>query len=209
MRFKSRGNERCSEVLNLLVVVCLEMCSVLVPLGARTQNAKNAQLRLIPETRVEKLAGVWVDGQYVGYVDQFKDHTTLELTPGKHSLVIRENGLKDMTRELDLAPGGALDLMVKMEEPEPEPLLNGETGDLKILVAPNSAAVFVDGKFEGPVVQFGGIARTLKVPAGKHVVKISQSGYKDYVTTVDVALGQRVTIENRLDPISGSAKNQQ
>ncbi|HUO36283.1 MAG TPA: PEGA domain-containing protein [Candidatus Acidoferrum sp.] len=185
-------------------IVCLLLFSAGL---AKAQEAKTAQLRLIPESRVERLAGVWVDGQYVGYVDEFKGHTTLELTPGKHSLVIRERGMKDMTRELNLAPGGELDLIVKMQDPEPEPLLTGETGELKILVAPDSAAVFVDGKFEGPVTEFGGIARTLKVAAGKHTVKISEEGYKDYVTTVDVPANQRVTIENRLDTTTGNTSN--
>ena len=191
-------------LLRRLALAGLAGLFALAALPANAQEAKTAQLRLIPETRVEKLAGVWVDGQYVGYVDQFKGRNTLTLAPGKHTLVIRENGLQDMTRELNLAPGGALDLTVKMEEPEAETPLTGETGELKIQVFPDSAAVFVDGRFEGPVVQFGGIARTLKVSAGKHVVKISQAGYKDFVTTVDVAPNQRVTIENRLDTVSGN-----
>ncbi|HTV60300.1 MAG TPA: PEGA domain-containing protein [Verrucomicrobiae bacterium] len=165
------------------------------------QQAETSELRLIPSSRVEKLAGVWVDGRYVGYVDEFKGHTTLSLTPGKHTLVIRELGMKETTRELDLASGGTLDFVVRMLEPEPVPEPAGETASLKINFAPDSAAVFVDGKFQGPVVQFGGIARTLKLPAGKHVVKISESGYKDFVTTVDLAPDQMLTIENRLDPV--------
>ena len=190
-----------------LGVLAMAAISALAPAGLGAQAAKDAELRLIPESRVERLAGVWVDGAYVGYVDEFKGRTTLSLTPGKHTLLIREKGMKDMSRDLDLAPGGALDLTVKMLEPEPEAGPAGETGDLKINVFPDSAAVFVDGRFEGPVVQFGGITRTLKLSAGKHDVKISQSGYQDYVTTVDIEANQQSTIENRLDPVAGSTKD--
>lgn len=172
----------------------------LAPAGLKAQG-ESAELRLIPSSRVEKLAGVWVDGRYVGYVDEFKARTTLSLTPGKHTLVIRELGMKETTRDLDLAPGGTLDFVVRMLEPEPVPEPSGDTSNLKINFAPDSAAVFVDGKFQGPVVQFGGVTRSLILPAGKHVVKISQSGYKDFVTTVDLAPGQMLTIENRLDPL--------
>lgn len=171
------------------------------------QAAKSAELRLIPETRVEKLAGVWVDGQYVGYVDQFKGRDTLTLAPGKHSLIVRESGMTDMTRELNLAPGGALDLMVKLPEPDPSSAIAGGPGELKIMIAPESAAVYVDGKFAGPAVQFGSVGRVLRLPEGKHEVRISQSGYKDYVTSVDISSSERQTIEWRLDPASGSAKN--
>jgi len=176
--------------------------SLLLLPGARGQAGAKAELRLIPETRVEKLAGVWVDGQYVGYVDQFKGHNTIALPPGKHSLVIRENGMKDMTRELDLAPGGEQDLMVKLDEPEEDAAPASGSGELKILVAPDSAAVFVDGHFEGPVVQFGGIARTLRLPPGKHEVKIVLAGYQDYVTSVEIAANARQTIEWRLEPVA-------
>lgn len=175
--------------------------------GSADAQGKQAELRLIPETRVEKLAGVWVDGQYVGYVDQFKGRGTLTLAPGKHSLVVRESGMADMTRDLNLAPGGALDLVVKLMEPDPETGVQSGPGELKVLVAPESAAVFVDGKFAGPAVQFGSLGRVLRLPEGKHEVRISQSEYKDYVTNVDIRSSERQTIEWRLEPRSGDGKD--
>lgn len=171
------------------------------------QSSKSAELRLIPETRVEKLAGVWVDGQYVGYVDQFKGHDTLTLASGKHSLIVRESGMTEMTRDLDLAPGGALDLVVKLMEPDAGSAIPAGPGELKVMVSPESAAVFVDGKFAGPAVQFGSVGRVLRLPEGKHEVKISQSGYKDYATTVDISSSERQTIEWRLDLASSNGKN--
>jgi hypothetical protein len=175
--------------------------------GAHGQGASKSELRLIPETRVEKLAGVWVDGQYVGYVDQFKGRDSLTLAPGKHSLVVRESGMEEMTRELNLAPGGALDLVVKLMEPDAASAIPGGPGELKVMVAPESAAVFVDGKFAGPAVQFGSVGRVLRLPEGKHEVRISQSGYKDYVTSVVISSSERQTIEWRLDPTGGAAKD--
>jgi hypothetical protein len=172
--------------------------------AAHAQGAGQSELRLIPETRVEKLAGVWVDGQYVGYVDQFKGHDTLTLAPGKHSLVVRESGMEGMTRELNLAPGGALDLVVKLMEPDPSTVIPEGPGELKVMVAPESAAVFVDGKFAGPAVQFGSVGRVLRLPEGKHEVRISQTGYKDYVTSVDISASERQTIEWRLDSTGGA-----
>lgn len=175
--------------------------------GSAVGQTKQAELRLIPETRVERMAGVWVDGQYVGYVDQFKGRDTLTLAPGKHLLVVRESGMEEMTRDLNLSAGGALDLMVKLMEPDPQTAIPGGPGELKVMVAPESAAVFVDGKFAGPAVQFGSIGRVLRLPVGKYEMKISQSGYKDYVTSVDISASERQTIEWRLEAASGSGKN--
>jgi hypothetical protein len=189
-----------------LGIIAWGMFSALVPVRLNAQEAR-AELRLIPETRVEKLAGVWVDGEYLGYVDQFKGRNTLGLVAGKHKMVIRVKGMKDMKRELNLAPGGALDLMVKLEEPEADLPPEGGSAALKIMVAPDSAAVFVDGVFEGPAVQFGGIGRTLRLAPGKHVVKITQSGYLDYVTNVELEANQRQTIENRLDPAPAGSQD--
>lgn len=188
------------------VVVAIGM-GVVCAAGAQAQGASKAELRLIPETRVERLAGVWVDGQYVGYVDQFKGRDTLTLASGKHSLIVRESGMEDMTRELNLAPGGALDLVVKLMEPDPQSVIPEGPGELKVIVAPESAAVYVDGKFAGPAVQFGSVGRVLRLPEGKHEVRISQTGYKDYVTSVEISASERQTIEWRLDPASDGAKN--
>jgi hypothetical protein len=38
---------------------------------------------------------VWVDGQYVGYLNELKGSNKLLLLPGKHIITVRQNGYHD------------------------------------------------------------------------------------------------------------------
>ncbi len=51
-------------------------------------------------------AEVWVDGSYVGTVDEFTPNTApLALAPGRHRIEIRANGYRTMTFDADVLAG--------------------------------------------------------------------------------------------------------
>jgi hypothetical protein len=65
---------------------------------------------------------------------------------------------------------------------------NGAYGTLAVKVQPGDAEISIDGEaWRGP----GGQDRlTVEVPEGSHTVEIRKSGYRTYVTQVDVRRGQ-------------------
>ena len=46
-------------------------------------------------TKAEKTAGVWVDGQYVGFVKELTGDKKITLLPGKHEVLVRQAWYKD------------------------------------------------------------------------------------------------------------------
>src|SRR5215471_17878697 len=61
----------------------------------RAANGVLAEVRFIAHNHAEKTAGVWVDGQYVGYVKELNGDKKMLLLPGKHEIVVRQPWYKD------------------------------------------------------------------------------------------------------------------
>jgi len=175
--------------------------ALLIPAGAAPAQGggPTGEINFIPYSKVEKSAGVWVDGQYAGYVDELKGRKALKLGAGKHEIVLKESGYKEIDRNVDIAAGGALDFSVKMEL-DPNQRYSVENAELKIHAVPSSAAVYVDGKFAGAVHDFGGIGKSMLLAPGKHTIRISMPGYQDYTTEIDMAANQKYRIETKLSP---------
>src|SRR5215467_1606919 len=72
----------------------------------RAQDSKVlGEVKLKGATGVEKDAGVWVDGDYVGYVKELKGDKKILLLPGKHIIAVKESGYADFLREVVVEPG--------------------------------------------------------------------------------------------------------
>ena len=62
---------------------------MLVPFGAKLRAQSNevlGEIELVGATKVEKTSGVWVDGQYLGYLKELKGSKKILLCPGSHEL---------------------------------------------------------------------------------------------------------------------------
>jgi hypothetical protein len=184
--------------------VLLIASSLAIVASAASAQGPTGELRLLPDGRVEKSAGVWVDGNYVGYVDELKGRKTLHLGIGSHEILVREVGYKDWSQRVTLAAGGLQNLVVKLEV-DPSVKYSVENAELKIHALPGNAAVFVDGKYAGSVHDFGGVGHSMLLPPGKHTIKLSMPGYQDYVTEMDMAANQKYRIETKLSPGSNDA----
>lgn len=185
-------------------IVVLAACVLLAGAQpARARDKSNGAIRFMPASKIEKSAGVWVDGKYVGYVGQFAGRKVLSLPAGDHEIVLRETGYKELTRQVVIAAGGQLDLRVRMEI-DPRVKYSAESAEVRIHVEPNNAAVYLDGAFAGTANDFGGIGRSMLAPPGKHNLKISLPGYQDYVVPLDLEAGQKYNIETKLTPGAGT-----
>jgi PEGA domain len=167
--------------------------------ATRADNKVLGHVNFIPASKIEKSAGVWVDGQYLGYVDELKGDKKVLLMPGKHTITVRQTGYKDWTDDAVIQPGQELDLKIQLEK-DPRAEYPSVTAQVKLEVDPDRAAVFVDGQFVGYAGQFGGWGRAMLVAPGKHQIKIALVGYQDFTTDVNLHPHQKFTLKTALIP---------
>jgi hypothetical protein len=165
------------------------------------QNKVMGQVNFVPATKVEKSAGVWIDGQYVGHISELKGDKKILLLPGEHDISVRQTGYHDFTQKIVVEPTQAMDLTIKLEKDE-RVQMPEVTAEVKLKVTPDRAAVFLDGTFVGYVHEFGGVGRAMLVSPGKHQIKIALPGYRDFTTEVNLLANQKFTL--RTDLLAGS-----
>ena len=167
------------------------------------QNQVFGEVKLVGKTKADKTSGVWIDGQYVGYVNELRDANKLLLLPGEHEISVRQSGYNDFTQKVMIEPQKRVILHVVMLR-APGAALPKVTSQIKLYVSPDRAAVFVDDAFVGNVSEFSGIGHGMLVSAGKHRVKIALPGYQAFETEVSLLAHQKITIKTDLQPGSVS-----
>lgn len=155
------------------------------------------EIELVGATKVEKTSGVWVDGQYVGYLKELKGSKKILLLPGEHEIIVRQAGYKDFSQKVTLQPGGKQAIRVVMEK-DLRMRTPTVTAEIKLSVVPDRAAVFVDGLFVGHVAEFGGVGRALLVAPGKRKVTINLPGYQTFETEISLVENQKFQIKTEL-----------
>jgi hypothetical protein len=194
---------RCSLSLPLLAFTF-----AIPALAATTQNQKPqppnqvlGEVQFVGAEKPEKTAGVWIDGQYVGYVSELRDDKKVMLLPGQHEISFRQTGYLDGTQSYVVEPGKKLIITVKLDK-DPKAQFATVTSEIKLKVTPERAAVFVDGNFAGYVKQFNGMGRGMLVSPGDHHIKIALAGYQEFNTDVKLLPKQKITVKTEL--VAGS-----
>jgi hypothetical protein len=162
-------------------IVTLYLALVIPGASLAQQNKVMGEVHFTGATKAEKTAGVWVDGQYVGYVKELKGDKKVLLLPGEHDVVVRQSGYQDFAQKLTVEPAQTIEVDVKLAK-DPQAQFSSVTSQVKLNVEPDRAAVFLDGSFAGYVHQFGGVGRAMLVSPGKHEIKIALPGYRDFTT---------------------------
>jgi hypothetical protein len=188
------------QMWKLRPAACLLALSLLL-IGAARVSAQSSkvmgEVHFEGDTQIDRDSGVWIDGEYVGYVKELKGDKKVLLLPGKHQIAIRQAGYSEFAQEVVVEPGQLQTIQVKMQ------LLPGEkmpavTSELKVTVQPKRAAVFLDGRYVGHASELGGKFHSLLVNPGKHKIKIELPGYRTYETEVDVLAGQKAEVKTEL-----------
>ncbi len=170
-------------------------------IGASHVSAQSSkvmgEVRFEGDTQLDRDSGVWIDGEYVGYVKELKGDKKVLLLPGRHQISVRQAGYTDLTEEIVVEPGQAQVVQVKMQ------LLPGAktpdvTSVLKVTVQPKRAAVFLDGNYVGHASELGGRFHSLLVSPGKHKIRVELPGYRTYETEVEVLAGQKAEVKTEL-----------
>jgi hypothetical protein len=155
------------------------------------------ELQLEGASKVEKTSGVWIDGQYLGYLDELRGSKKILLLPGTHKLSVRQNGYQEFAQEVTLQPGEKQLVNVTMVKAQGY-VMPAVTSEIKMSVNPDRAAVFLDGQFVGHAGEFGGIAKSLIVAPGHRRISISLPGYNTFNTEIDLAPNQKFELKTDL-----------
>ena len=181
-------------VLGLLVSFAI-VNPMAAPLLA--QNAIMGQLEFQGASKVEKTSGVWIDGQYVGYLGELKGSKKILLLPGDHDLAVRQAGYLDFTQKLIVEPKEVLTVSVKMQK-APNETYPKVTAQLKMDIQPDRAAVFVDDRFLGHAGELGGAFHSMLLSPGTHRIKVELPGYQTFETDVTLVAGQKSEVKTTL-----------
>jgi hypothetical protein len=170
--------------------------------GGRLQ-AKNqvlGQIQFDAANKAAKSSGVWIDGQYVGYLKELKGSKKILLLPGKHHVEVRQSGFQSVTREIQLEPGQKEVVPVLMVK-DPNARYGIQTAEVKISGQPERAAVFVDKQFVGHIDQFNGHGQGMLLTPGKHEIKVSLPGYQTFETELTLLPRQKLKLKTNLLPV--------
>ena len=160
-------------------------------------NKVMGEVRFEGKSKVERDSGVWIDGEYVGFLKELKGNKKVLLLPGEHQLEVRQSGYENFARKIVVEPGQVQTVQVAMH------LLPGArapevTAMLKITVQPGRAAVFLDDKYIGHAGELGGAVHSLLISPGKHRIKIELPGYRTFETEVNLLQGQKSEVKTEL-----------
>jgi PEGA domain len=155
------------------------------------------EIQFVGASKVEKTSGVWVDGQYVGYLKELKGSKKVVVLPGQHEIAVKQAGYHDFTQKVILEPGQKHVIQVAMQK-NPAAQYPEATAQIKMSVSPNRAAVFLDDQFVGHVDEFDGPGQALLLAPGKHRVKITLPGYRTFETELNLLAEQKFELKTEL-----------
>jgi PEGA domain len=181
-----------------VVLFLIPSCLFLATPSLSAQDSKvMGEIKFEGATGVEKDSGIWVDGEYVGYVKELKGNKKLLLLPGKHQITARQAGYSDVVLDIVVEPAEVQTIRIKMN------LLPGAatpkvTSQLKLTIQPPRAAVFLDGNYVGHAGELGGSVHSLLVAPGTHHIKVELPGYRTFETDVTLLAGQKSEVKTEL-----------
>jgi hypothetical protein len=178
------------------------MLAIMALVGmVHAEDRVQSELKFVAHTKAEKTAGVWVDGQYVGFVKELTGDKKIVLLPGKHEVLVRQAWYKDYTEQVILEPGQTSVVHVTLVKDQ-HPTSREATGELKISATPSRAAVFVDNQFAGHVDEFDGVGKAMLLTPGRHSVRVALPGYLPFETVVELRPHQKLKLQT--DLVKGS-----
>jgi len=180
--------------------ITLFIGAVVLQGGARTARGQNqvmGELEFEGKTKVERDSGVWIDGNYVGYLKELKNSKKIMLLPGEHEVVVRQSGYIDYVQKVVVEPGQKRLISVTLAL-SPQATVPEITATLKLKIKPARAAVFLDEKYVGHAGEFGGAFRSMKISPGKHRVRVELPGYRTFDTEVNLLADQETEVKTEL-----------
>ena len=166
--------------------------------NAIAANPLQGEIELKAASKVEQNAGLWLDGQYVGFVKDLEGKGTLVLLPGDHRLVFKLIGYDDLASTIVVEPGSRTRYRVAMLPTSGATYPDeSNTAQLRISVKPANAAIFVNDSYVGHIDQFDG-RRGMRMSEGAYRITIALPGYEAFNTELTVRAGQSYEVKTEL-----------
>ena len=181
-----------------VLTVSFAFLTVFAQISKAQNNQVMGEIRFDAASKVEKSSGVWIDGQYVGYLNELKGDKKVLLLPGEHTVAARAAGYQESEAKIVVVPGQIQILHVKLDK-DPRVQYSAVTAEVKLSVDPDRAAVFLDDAYVGHVSEFQGVGRAMLVNPGKHRIKIALAGYKPFESEFDLQPKQKYEVKTELE----------
>src|SRR6202035_4940197 len=120
----------------LLIYVAIPLALFCIPGLVSGQNQVMGQVDFQGATKLEKSSGVWIDGQYVGYLKELKGSKKILLLPGEHEVSVRQGGYVDFVQKVTVRGGETQTVDVRMEK-DTRIQFPQITAEIKLEVNPN------------------------------------------------------------------------
>jgi hypothetical protein len=185
---------RWRRLLGLISWIFLALGTARIAAG---QNEIMGELVFEGQTKLERDSGVWVDGNYVGYLKELKGSKKITLLPGEHQVIVRQSGYDDYVQKVVVEPGEKRLITVTLHL-SPRATSPGITATLKLKIKPKRSAVFLDEKYVGHAGEFGGAFRSMKISPGKHRIRVELPGYRTFDTEVNLLADQETEVKTEL-----------
>jgi hypothetical protein len=166
--------------------------------GAFAATPLQGEVGIEAASKLERNAALWLDGQYVGTVNDLDGKGRLVLVPGEHQLLFKLIGYEDVASTIMVEPGRRQQYRIAMTSVAgatyPE---KGDTAQLRIAVKPDVAAIFINDSFVGRSDRFGD-RRGMRLSAGTYRVTIALPGYEAFNAELTLRAGQTYEIKTEL-----------
>jgi hypothetical protein len=194
---RTRFETRLHRWVAIVSILVSSIALLLMAAPVFAQTTILGELEFKGASKVEKTSGVWIDGQYVGYLDELRGPKRVLLLPGDHQLTVRQAGYQDFTEKLTVEPRELLLVPVRMQKAT-EDTWPTVTAELKVDVQPDRSAVFVDNRFLGHAGELGGAFHSMLLSPGTHQIKVELPGYQSFETEVTLVAGQKSSVKTHL-----------
>ena len=163
-------------------------------------------------------AEVWLDGESVGFADDYDGRwDRLTIAPGRHVVEFKKSGYRTLVVDLDAGPGMHYafdDTLAKGEGEEHRTLAPPQSPSpsdppqesaqpsarLAVRAMPADAAIYLDGTYLGLASELSNLHGAIGVARGSHRLEAVRPGFLSAVRTVEVQGPDVEVVEFNLEP---------
>lgn len=170
-----------------LAVAGMLLMGLVLPAVAQDSPAK---IRVQADPSV---AGLFIDGKYVGPAENFHISIPYEVAPGEHTIRLVDPRYEDYETTVTAVAGKTTKFNFKMT---PKPAPTPPFGQIRTIQgASKFTAVYLNQQYVGHVDEFSNIAQRLLVPPGGYVIRFEnpESG-ATYEESITITANQTTTI---------------
>jgi PEGA domain len=169
-----------------------------LPAAAFAAKPLLGEVEIEAGSKLERNAGLWLDGQYVGYVKDLTGKGRLVLVPGEHTLLFKLAGYDDVSSTIVVEPETRKQYRLAMRQAADVSYPSkAETAQLRMAVKPEEAAIFVNDVYVGHIGRFSG-RQGMRLSAGTYRFTIALPGYEAFDTELTLRAGQTYEIKTEL-----------